>query len=180
MSSKCGDLDPSVKPRMESGPCARRLWVFLVLGSLDIIFGLVTVGLYFNVQAITTSDNLTELFPGYIVCLAVSTTVLVHSKYTPYPPTSHHPWRDIQCGLYTFKGSNAEMYQGGGGGGRTPPPCNAPLSGLFLPPELAQLQHKLFPIKNLWNIKLSIYTTLETFCNFNLIVISTEPFYKWF
>lgn len=114
MSSKCGDLDPSVKPRMGSGPCARRLWVFLVLGALDIIFGLVTVGLYFNVQAITTSDNLTELFPGYIVCLAVSTTVLVQSKYTPslpYPPptpTTIIPNATFKA-IYVGYSSNAEM-----------------------------------------------------------------------
>lgn len=99
---------------MGSGPCARRLWVFLVLGALDIIFGLVTVGLYFNVQAITTSDNLTELFPGYIVCLAVSTTVLVHSKYTPslpYPPpptTTIIPNATFKA-IYVGYSSNAEM-----------------------------------------------------------------------
>ena len=95
---------------MGSGPCARRLWVFLVLGALDIIFGLVTVGLYFNVQAITTSDNLTELFPGYIVCLAVSTTVLVHSKsplhsLTPPPIIPDVTFKAINVGY----SSNAEM-----------------------------------------------------------------------
>lgn len=71
MSSKCSDLGPSDKAP-GGGPCARRLWVFLVLGALDIVFGLVTVGLYFNIQAVTTSNGLTEVFPGYIICLVVS------------------------------------------------------------------------------------------------------------
>lgn len=70
MSSKCSDLGPSDKAP-GGGPCARRLWVFLVLGALDIVFGLVTVGLYFNIQAVTTSNGLTEVFPGYIICLVV-------------------------------------------------------------------------------------------------------------
>lgn len=71
MSSKCSDLGPTDKAP-GGGPCARRLWVFLVLGALDIVFGLVTVGLYFNIQAVTTSNGLTEVFPGYIICLVVS------------------------------------------------------------------------------------------------------------
>lgn len=70
MSSKCSDLGPSDKAP-GGGPCTRRLWVFLVLGALDIVFGLVTVGLYFNIQAVTTSNGLTEVFPGYIICLVV-------------------------------------------------------------------------------------------------------------
>lgn len=45
--------------------------MFLILGALDIVFGLVTVGLYFNIQAVTTSNGLTEVFPGYIICLVV-------------------------------------------------------------------------------------------------------------
>lgn len=31
------------------GLCVWRLWVFLVFGVLDIVFGLVIVGLYFNI-----------------------------------------------------------------------------------------------------------------------------------
>ncbi|XP_062620282.1 uncharacterized protein LOC134281860 [Saccostrea cucullata] len=68
MSSKCTDL-PVKAPG--TGPCSRRLWVFLVLGAVDIVLGLISVGLYFNIQAITTSDSLTEVIPGYIVCLVV-------------------------------------------------------------------------------------------------------------
>lgn len=73
MSSKCSDAPEKA---LGGGPCARRLWVFLVLGSLDIVFGLVSVGLYFNIQAITTSDDLTEVLPGYVICLVVSTRIL--------------------------------------------------------------------------------------------------------
>jgi H+/Cl- antiporter ClcA len=73
MSSKCSDVPEKA---LGAGPCARRLWVFLVLGALDIVFGLVSVGLYFNIQAITTSDDLTEVLPGYVICLVVSIGVL--------------------------------------------------------------------------------------------------------
>ncbi|KAK3094306.1 hypothetical protein FSP39_000094 [Pinctada imbricata] len=47
----------------------KRLWIFLILGAVIIILGLVNVGLYFNIQAITTSLEHTEILPGYILSL---------------------------------------------------------------------------------------------------------------
>lgn len=49
----------------------RRLWIFLILGIVTIIAGIVISGLYFNIQAITTSNNHTEILPTYIVSLVV-------------------------------------------------------------------------------------------------------------
>lgn len=49
----------------------KKLWIFLILGSVIFILGIITGGIYFNIQGITTSTQHTEIFPTYIVCLVV-------------------------------------------------------------------------------------------------------------
>lgn len=50
----------------------KRLWIFLVLGAVVSILGLIVGGIYFNIQSVTTSSDLTEILPTYILCLLVS------------------------------------------------------------------------------------------------------------
>ncbi|XP_071140429.1 uncharacterized protein [Mytilus edulis] len=52
----------------------KRLWIFLVLGAVVSILGLIVGGIYFNIQSVTTSSDLTEILPTYILCLLVVVT----------------------------------------------------------------------------------------------------------
>ena len=50
----------------------KKLWIFLVLGAVIFILGIIVGGIYFNIQSITTSSQHTEILPTYILCLLVS------------------------------------------------------------------------------------------------------------
>lgn len=57
---------PRVRKRMERSSCIGRVWIFLLLGVILVILGLVVVGVYLNVQMTTSSTTYTEIFPMYI------------------------------------------------------------------------------------------------------------------
>ena len=57
---------PRVRKRMERSSCIGRVWIFLLLGVLLTILGLVVIGVYFNIQTTTSSSTYTEVFPMYI------------------------------------------------------------------------------------------------------------------
>ncbi|KAK3598507.1 hypothetical protein CHS0354_001045 [Potamilus streckersoni] len=63
-----------VRTRDAKTTCFGRLWIFLLLGTLIGVFGLVIGGLYFNLQAVTNSTEHTEIFPSYIVSILVLVT----------------------------------------------------------------------------------------------------------
>lgn len=63
---------PRVRKRMERSSCIGRVWIFLLLGVILVILGLVVVGVYLNVQMTTSSTTYTEIFPMYINAALVS------------------------------------------------------------------------------------------------------------
>ena len=46
--------------------CVGRVWIFLLLGVILVVLGLVVIGVYFNVHMTTSSTDYTEIFPIYI------------------------------------------------------------------------------------------------------------------
>ena len=69
-NSRLGKL-PRVRKRMEQSSCIGRVWIFLLLGVMLIILGLVVIGVYLNIQMTTTSTVYTEVFPIYINAIVV-------------------------------------------------------------------------------------------------------------
>ena len=57
---------------MEKSSCIGRVWIFLLLGVILIILGLVVIGVYLNIQTTTSSTMYTEVFPMYINAVVVS------------------------------------------------------------------------------------------------------------
>ncbi|GAB1604268.1 uncharacterized protein LOC115218929 [Argonauta hians] len=54
-----------------SGSNNGRVYIFLILGILLVMSGIIIGGFYLNIQQITTSSNLTEVLPTYVNALAV-------------------------------------------------------------------------------------------------------------
>ncbi|KAL3884355.1 hypothetical protein ACJMK2_024501 [Sinanodonta woodiana] len=65
---------PRVRTQDTKTICFGRLWIFLLLGTLIGVFGLVIGGLYFSLQAVTNSTEHTEIFPSYTVSILVLVT----------------------------------------------------------------------------------------------------------
>lgn len=58
------------KNRAASPRCYGRVWIFLVLGCLLVVLGVVVGGVYFNLRAITPSGQ-TDTLPTYVNSIAV-------------------------------------------------------------------------------------------------------------
>lgn len=65
--------DVSVDAGVMEGCCGHgRVWIFLVLGILALVFSAVLVGVYMNVRALTTSMDNVEVMPSFVPAAAVS------------------------------------------------------------------------------------------------------------
>lgn len=64
---------PPVKTRLDKNMCAGRIFIFIILGVILLVFGLVSVGVYLNVNGSTSSSQYTEIMPLYITSGTVST-----------------------------------------------------------------------------------------------------------
>ncbi|XP_060073480.1 uncharacterized protein LOC132553265 [Ylistrum balloti] len=60
------------KKVMMNAPVFRRLWIFMALGMIIAILGLVTIAVHFLIGNITSSSDLTEILPNYITGLVIS------------------------------------------------------------------------------------------------------------
>ena len=58
--------------RNRKSRCDGRIWIFLILGFMMIVFGVVIGGMYLNIRALTESLQYTEVLPTYVTALAVS------------------------------------------------------------------------------------------------------------
>ncbi|XP_053387290.1 uncharacterized protein LOC123541702 [Mercenaria mercenaria] len=62
---------PSVKTQRNRKMCAGRIFIFLILGVILFVLGLVSMGVYLNVNGSTSSSQYTEIMPLYITSGAV-------------------------------------------------------------------------------------------------------------
>ncbi|OWF47323.1 uncharacterized protein LOC110454486 [Mizuhopecten yessoensis] len=60
------------KKIMVNAPVFRKLWIFMALGMIIAILGLVTIVVHFLVGNITSSSDLTEILPNYITGLVIT------------------------------------------------------------------------------------------------------------
>ena len=70
-----GKLPPIRRKNMDRHICVGRVWIFLILGVLLIVFGLVSVGVYFNMDTITSSKEYVEVVPPLLNIVTVSILV---------------------------------------------------------------------------------------------------------
>ncbi|XP_033724925.1 uncharacterized protein LOC117314935 [Pecten maximus] len=61
----------SRKKIMVNAPVFRRLWIFMALGMIIAVLGLVTIVVHFLIGNITSSSDLTEILPNYITGLVI-------------------------------------------------------------------------------------------------------------
>ncbi|XP_052787154.1 uncharacterized protein LOC128222241 [Mya arenaria] len=57
---------PNVTSQKDSNMCAGRLWIFLLLGVILVVLGIVSLGIYMNMESVTSSKENMELMPLYI------------------------------------------------------------------------------------------------------------------
>lgn len=65
--------------RRQQGCGGKRLWIFLVLGAVLVVLGLVVGGIYLNIHSLTSSLQHAEIVPTYVPVGAVSYTLSVLS-----------------------------------------------------------------------------------------------------
>ena len=63
---------PPVNSNIERKMCVGRVWIFLVLGVLLFVLGLISLGIYINMGQLTTSLEYTHILPHYVPAGAVS------------------------------------------------------------------------------------------------------------
>ncbi|XP_067652968.1 uncharacterized protein [Haliotis asinina] len=62
--------------RRSKSKCEGRLWIFMVLGAVILVLGIVIGGLYFNMKTLTESTEFTQVTPTYVNAIAVLCSAL--------------------------------------------------------------------------------------------------------
>ncbi|XP_041356244.1 uncharacterized protein LOC121373612 [Gigantopelta aegis] len=57
--------------RRRTTRCDGRIWIFLILGFLMVVFGVIIGGMYLNIRALTESLQYTEVLPTYVTAVTV-------------------------------------------------------------------------------------------------------------